>query len=421
MTSTSKTSTASSFAVVLCLLLAAAAAGCDMRSSAPGSSAALGANAEEEERGPNGGRMLRDGDFALELAIYEMGLPPELRVWVTHAGSAVAPEGVELTVWLTRLGGRVDEFRFRPWNDFLRGDGVVDEPHSFEVRVEALHAGRRYVWEYESFEGRTRIDAEMAHELGIETELAAPVVLREAVTLYGRIVPDIERVRAVEARFDGAIESVAVSVGDTVRQGQRLAVIESNESLQRYEITAPIAGVVTERAANPGEQTRGRRLFTLMDTASVWAELALFPRDRARVRSGAPVRVTPAAGGAAVDGVITGINVVANPAQSVTARAVLDNRDGALPPGLYVRADVEVAEHEVPLAVKRNALQSFRDFTVVYAQVGDVYEVRMLELGRQMGEWAEVLDGLEPGTRYVTEGSYLIKADIEKSGAVHDH
>ena len=48
-------------------------------------------------------------------------------------------------------------------------------------------------------------------------------------------------------------------------------------------------------------------------------------------------------------------------------------------------------------------------------------EVRMLELGRQDDEWAEVLGGLEPGTRYVTTNSYVLKADVEKSGATHDH
>ena len=48
-------------------------------------------------------------------------------------------------------------------------------------------------------------------------------------------------------------------------------------------------------------------------------------------------------------------------------------------------------------------------------------EVRMLELGPQSGDWVEVLGGLLPGTRYVTENSYLIKADVEKSAAAHDH
>ena len=80
-----------------------------------------------------------------------------------------------------------------------------------------------------------------------------------------------------------------------------------------------------------------------------------------------------------------------------------------------------MAEHPVPLAVRQSAIQGFRDFKVVYARIGDTYEVRMLDLGRQNSEWAEVLGGLEPGTEYVTDNSYLVKADIEKSGASHDH
>ena len=69
------------------------------------------------------------------------------------------------------------------------------------------------------------------------------------------------------------------------------------------------------------------------------------------------------------------------------------------------------------LLARTETLQQFRDFTVVFAAVGDIYEVRMLELGRQTPEWSEVLGGLEPGEIYVSENSYLIKADIEKSGA----
>jgi cobalt-zinc-cadmium efflux system membrane fusion protein len=45
----------------------------------------------------------------------------------------------------------------------------------------------------------------------------------------------------------------------------------------------------------------------------------------------------------------------------------------------------------------------------------------MLDLGRTAGEWVEVLGGLEPGSRYVTSNSHLIKADIEKSGASGEH
>lgn len=88
---------------------------------------------------------------------------------------------------------------------------------------------------------------------------------------------------------------------------------------------------------------------------------------------------------------------------------------------MTVSAEVTVAARQVPLAVKETGLQRFRDFTVVFTQVGETYEVRMLELGARDGRYAEVLKGLKPGSPYVSEQSFLIKADIEKSGASHDH
>ena len=84
---------------------------------------------------------------------------------------------------------------------------------------------------------------------------------------------------------------------------------------------------------------------------------------------------------------------------------------------MYLTGEIEVEQFNVPLAVKRTALQSFRDSTVVFAKVDDEYEVRMLELGRQDDEWVEVNGGLNVGTEYVTTNSYVLKADIEKSGA----
>ena len=97
------------------------------------------------------------------------------------------------------------------------------------------------------------------------------------------------------------------------------------------------------------------------------------------------------------------------------------NADANFRPGQFVRASITVDEYDVPLAVRPSALQKFRDFDVVFARVGDDYEVRMLELGRSDAQYVEVLAGLRPGEVYVTENSYLIKADIEKSGASHDH
>jgi cobalt-zinc-cadmium efflux system membrane fusion protein len=86
-----------------------------------------------------------------------------------------------------------------------------------------------------------------------------------------------------------------------------------------------------------------------------------------------------------------------------------------------VSARVIVAERTVPLAVRAEALQTLDAAQVVFERRGEAYEARALKLGRSDGMHVEVLGGIEPGAEYVTRNSYLIKADLEKSGAGHDH
>ena len=82
---------------------------------------------------------------------------------------------------------------------------------------------------------------------------------------------------------------------------------------------------------------------------------------------------------------------------------------------------VVLEEVTVPVAVKREGLQKFRDWDVVFIRVGDLFEARPLELGRKDGEWVEVLSGLRPGENYASANSFILKADIGKAGASHDH
>lgn len=372
-------------------------------------------------KGPHRGRLLSDGDFTLELAIFETGVPPEFRAWATKSGETLSPSDIDLNIKLSRLGGKIDDINFTQQGDALRGDTVIYEPHSFVVTINAVHKGTTHRWEYDNLEGRTKIETAVAQALEIGTTVASSVVMQETISVYGQIAANSERKHRVSARFDGTIKSVTASQGEHVRKGQKLATVESNESLQLFTIEAPISGVITQRDANAGEQTDGRQLFTIMDTRSVWAELSVFPADLAKVKTGAHVTITDTTSGYTARGQVSQINLLAEADQSVNVRVVLDNQNGQLRPGRHISANITVREHTAALAVKRTGLQAFRDFTVVYAQIGEEYEVRMLELGLQAGEWAEVLGGLEPGTRYVSENSYVIKADIEKSGASHDH
>lgn len=413
---------------ILSLTLALGACSRSTSESAPAeTSAGHGAKAAEYERGPHRGRLLRDGNFSLELQIFEDGVDPEFHVYLFRDNQPLPPTAAKVGVELTRLGNKIDRFEFSPKGDYLLGGGTVYEPHSFSVVVSAEESGQSHRWTFDSFEGRTSIAAQIAADAGVKIEIVGPATITNSVRLTGRLIPNAERVRAVSARFPGAIKQVLKSTGDAVKIGDRLAIVESNDSLQTYAVTAPIEGVIVERHANPGEVASAEPLFVIADYRRLWAELSLFPRDLAKVKVGQKVALTSVENGEPVG---EGSLVRIAPAEGAshgslsgvyTARVEIDNAAAALAPGLFVGAEVAVGQTEVPLAVKRSGLQAFRDFTVVFAQVDDTYEVRMLELGQQDATHVEVLGGIEAGTRYVAENSYLIKADIDKSGASHDH
>lgn len=382
-----------------------------------------GAKEAEEARGPHRGRMLRDGNFAVEVTIFEDGVDPEFHIYAYRDDEPVRPQDVQLSVELVRLGGKIDRFAFTPQEDYLRGGGVVTEPHSFDVKVKAVEGGRTHTWSYASYEGRTTIAADAARAGGVRSERAGPASIAELIDMSGRIEITPEGKADVRARLPGQIMSMTGELGQTVRRGQTLLRVESSHSLQTYIITAPISGTIVEKNANVGDMTGDRALFVIADPSKLHAEFFVYPRDAERVKVGQPVSLRSLSGEARLTGTVEAILPTADLAsQTLLAHVHLpESAAGQFRPGMGVEGVFSVAETQAPLAVRSKAIQRFRDFDVVYAKVGNSYEVRMLELGRKTPEWTEVLGGLEPGTEYVTDGAFLIRADIDKSGASHDH
>jgi cobalt-zinc-cadmium efflux system membrane fusion protein len=212
------------------------------------------------------------------------------------------------------------------------------------------------------------------------------------------------------------------AIGERVRSGELLASVTSSESLQTYGIPSPISGVVMARNANVGDVAGTSPIYVVADATKVHAEFYVYPRDAERLRAGQPVMVRSLSGDHNARSEIEAILPTADMmTQTIVAHVDLPNPDATWRPGQAVEGAAVVSQQEVPLAVRTRALQRFRDFTVVFAQVGETYEVRMLELGRQTPEWTEVLGGLRPGEVYVSDNAFLIRADIEKLGASHDH
>ena len=412
----------SSWRLAPILLIAALGplAGCD-RAAEPPAEAEAAAPADYE-RGPHNGRMLRNGDFALEVTIFEEGPEPLFRLYPFLNGKPVDPREVQATITLTRLGPKIDRFAFTPENDYLASPGVVAEPHSFDVMVTARRSGQNHRWAYPSYEGRTVITQEAARAGGVTTERVGPGMIGEILDLNGRVEIVPEGQSEVRARYPGRVISMNAELGQRVQRGQVLARVESSESLQTYAVTAPIGGVIMTKNVTVGAITGSEAMLVIGDPTRLHAEFFLYPRDAERVRPGQKIEVASLASEARHSGVIETVLPTADLTnQTLIAHVELPFMGGVWRPGLGVQGKVQVAESQAPIAVRTKAIQPFRDFQVVYAKVGNTYEVRMLELGRRTPEWTEVLGGIEPGTEYVVDGAFLIRADIEKSGASHDH
>lgn len=265
------------------------------------------------------------------------------------------------------------------------------------------------------------LSAEQIKAAGIAVEAAGPAKIHESLPLYGVIAPNAERVRDVAARYPGVIRSVGKRVGDAVRQGETLASVESNESLETYAVAAPITGVVTARNANPGEQTGERVLFTVADLSTVWVEVSLFPRDVARVRVGQGVQVRNAETGQTAAGRVVYVAPFGSSStQTLTARVQLDNADRRWPPGLYVTAAVTLATSAVPVAVRSAALQTLENRPVAFVRTADGFVPRVVRVGRSDGQRTEILEGIAAGESYAAANSFVLKAELGKGEAEHE-
>jgi cobalt-zinc-cadmium efflux system membrane fusion protein len=381
--------------------------------------------ADETPRGPHGGRLFKSGDVQLELRIHEDGIPPEFRAYLTDAsGKPLSPGDARLSVALDRFGGRRDSLLFKPGGTFLRSTSTVDEPHSFVARIHLEHAGVRHDWSYEQVEGRLELQAEAITEAGIATDVAGPRAIDVQLEVPGEIRLDADRVVQVRPRFPGEIRRLTHVIGDRVAAGEVLAVVHSNESLSDYEITSPIAGTIVAREAAPGESVDHEKiLFTVADLTKVWAYFPLYPQFANRVRAGQPLRVR-SQGDAAVTAE-TRVAYVGPLLEQDTrisyGRATLDNRSGRWTPGLYVNARVTLEHVRVAVAVPEAAIVRMPQGPAVFRADGQRFELQPVELGRTDGTWTEIVAGLAAGDRVVVTQTFLLKAELGKSEATHDH
>ncbi len=257
---------------------------------------------------------------------------------------------------------------------------------------------------------------------GVAFEAAGPGTVDRGIELAGEIRPNGERLAHIVPRFAGIAREVRVSVGATVRTGDVLAVVESSNSLARFELRTLIDGVVIARHLTLGEAVGpDTQAFVIADLRSVWAEFAVHQKDLPLVRMGRRLRILAESPEEEAEGEISYVTpIVDEDTRSAAARAVLPNPGARWRPGTFVTGRV-LDPVEVPLAVTRDAVQTIEGRPSVFVLAPDAVVPRAVVLGRSGETRVEVASGLRVGERYAARGAFLLKAELGKDSAEHDH
>jgi cobalt-zinc-cadmium efflux system membrane fusion protein len=377
--------------------------------------------------------------------------------------------------------------------------GLREEPKGQSKGNQEAHEKEEHEHEEEKI---VRLTEEKRKGLGIEVASAQPGSLKTQLALTGTISLNTDRFVRMVSRIPGVVREVRKNLGDMVRAGEVIAVIDSREladakgaylaatervtltadtfqrekdlwekkispaedyfkakqahtearielrlakqklmalgfadaalkqlaseseaSFTRYEIVAPLAGTVIEKRLNVGESVKDdTEVFNVADLRTVWVNLNVPPVDLRFVEKGQRVHITAGAGLPEVEARISYIGaLVVEDTRTVPVRAELSNADGRWRPGLFVTARLTTKETTASVLIPKAALQTIEGKPSVFVQTQEGFEARPVTLGPSNETHTEITAGLAAGERYAATETFVLKADLGKSEAGHQH
>ena len=283
----------------------------------------------------------------------------------------------------------------------------------------------------EEGEGHGEVHEEMGAKLsqealdasGVTIERVAPAKIAVTFRVNGQVVPTEEKTAHIIPRFAGVVREVRKGLGDEVKANETVAVIESNQSLQQYEVKSFIAGTVTKRHISLGEfASDSTEIFEVIDLSELYINLFVFAPDFSKVKIGQKVRLTYQGKLYPKLAAVSFISpLIDDSTQSKFIRLKVINENYLLSPGAFLTGDIVLEEFEAPVAVQVSALQTQEGKQVVFVKEGERFEPRPVVLGRADALNVEVLAGLSGGEEYAAGNTFIIKAELGKGAAEHDH
>jgi membrane fusion protein, heavy metal efflux system len=224
----------------------------------------------------------------------------------------------------------------------------------------------------------------------------------------------------VERQLNLAWQSLETLLG--YKENKETANLSNEEALSRLEVRAPFDGSVESRAfANSERVMRGDSLIVLANTDSLSVEASIRESDWSAVELGPGTEIAvivPALGDRKLSAKVRyfGREVQAD-TNAIPLVARIDNSDGLLRPGMFVRVAVPIGQSRQALSIKPESILQHENQEFVFVELsGGEFKKVNVTTGQTFDDWVEVTQGLSQGQLVVTNGTFLLKSELLLQG-----
>ncbi|MEK7727960.1 MAG: efflux RND transporter periplasmic adaptor subunit [candidate division KSB1 bacterium] len=211
-------------------------------------------------------------------------------------------------------------------------------------------------------------------------------------------------------------------VGLTNEEIDQLA--DTHTPLALLPVRAPFDGTLLSGEVRLGEFVEvGREFFTLANLQKLWVIADVFEHDLPLIHEGlaGEVMVTPYPTEKFPAMLTTIYDMVDEKSRTVKTRFEVHNRAGKLKPEMFATVNVEAKFGSSSLKISSLAVMSNNNEAFVFVALNDTtFEQRAIKIGFETKAYTEVLEGLTPGERVVTKGTFYLKSEMAKETFVEE-
>lgn len=272
-----------------------------------------------------------------------------------------------------------------------------------------VHAGQALVELSSPAVGQIQADAQKADQ---DLAVAQKAVDRVRKLRADGAISDKEVAQA-EADFKKARSDVARAAAQLKALG-----LSATDPAVSIALRAQINGTVVERNVLVGQEVRAdaaQPLLTVSSLDTVWVLADVYEQDLGLVQSGASVDVhVPAYPGEAFPGRVGHIGEVVDPAsRTVKIRCVVPNAGARLKPEMFAKIDLKNTGGKRVIVIPSRAVVSDGDKSKVILDAGgNVFGVRVVDVGPEVEGKVRVLKGLSAGEKIVTDGALFLMHEL---------